>query len=284
MSLKQHPVTKAKSRREFALFVTSIVALLGAVFLALLPVNVQEPPRINPEAASLGYTFSLSLFTFPVLVLGGWLLSRKDLLLARKSFWWTVLPWTVIGCSLDFLLASRLFLFPGPNTVLPWIPCVPILGDGKAHTGACPSDAGTFLAGAPIEEFLFYTTGFLAVLLVYIWADEAWLQRYNPPDYEAGNAKTGRILRLDLRALAWGATFLGLGWVYKNEFPLYFAFLVAFAVVPASALFKTASRYVNWRAFSFTFFWILLISLIWGGLPGTTLRILGLSTRKYAGY
>ncbi len=31
----------------------------------------------------------------------------------------------------------------------------------------------------PIEEFIFYITGFMAVLLIYIWCDEYWLEAYN---------------------------------------------------------------------------------------------------------
>ncbi|HEV2500765.1 MAG TPA: hypothetical protein VGY31_14425, partial [Terriglobia bacterium] len=46
-------------------------------------------------------------------------------------------------------------------------------------------------------------------------------------------------------------------------FPGYFVFLVVGAVVPAASFFPTARPFINWRAFSITLFFILLISLLW---------------------
>ena len=37
----------------------------------------------------------------------------------------------------------------------------------------------SFRAHIPLEEFVFYTLGFIAILQVYIWCDEYWLKRYN---------------------------------------------------------------------------------------------------------
>jgi len=33
--------------------------------------------------------------------------------------------------------------------------------------------------------------------------------------------------------------------------------------VPAAGFFPTVSRFINWRAFSLTFFFVLLVSLLW---------------------
>ena len=46
-------------------------------------------------------------------------------------------------------------------------------------------------------------------------------------------------------------------------FPWYFVYLVCAALIPSAGFFKTAQRFINWRAFSFTFFLLLLISLLW---------------------
>jgi hypothetical protein len=35
----------------------------------------------------------------------------------------------------------------------------------------------------PLEEYVFYLTGFLAVLLLYVWLGEFWLAAYNVPDH-----------------------------------------------------------------------------------------------------
>jgi hypothetical protein len=46
-------------------------------------------------------------------------------------------------------------------------------------------------------------------------------------------------------------------------FPWYWTYLLAAAFVPSAGFFRTVRRFVNWRAFSFTFVLVLLISLTW---------------------
>jgi hypothetical protein len=46
-------------------------------------------------------------------------------------------------------------------------------------------------------------------------------------------------------------------------FPWYFIYLVCASLIPSAGFFRTAQRFINWRAFSFTFFLLLLISLLW---------------------
>jgi len=48
-----------------------------------------------------------------------------------------------------------------------------------------------------------------------------------------------------------------------DGFPWYFIYLTAASLVPSLGFFKTAQPFINWRAFSFTFFLLLLISLLW---------------------
>lgn len=43
----------------------------------------------------------------------------------------------------------------------------------------------------------------------------------------------------------------------------YFTYLTAASIIPSAGFFHTAQPFINWRAFSFTFFLILLISLLW---------------------
>lgn len=46
-------------------------------------------------------------------------------------------------------------------------------------------------------------------------------------------------------------------------FPWYFTYLVLASIVPSAGFFRTAQPFINWRAFGFTFFFILLVSLLW---------------------
>jgi hypothetical protein len=46
-------------------------------------------------------------------------------------------------------------------------------------------------------------------------------------------------------------------------FPWYFIYLTVASIIPSAGFFHTARPFINWRAFSFTFFLILLISLLW---------------------
>ena len=46
-------------------------------------------------------------------------------------------------------------------------------------------------------------------------------------------------------------------------FPWYFTFLVVASLFPAILLFRSTQRFINWRAVSFTVFWVVVTSLIW---------------------
>jgi hypothetical protein len=43
----------------------------------------------------------------------------------------------------------------------------------------------------------------------------------------------------------------------------YFIYLTCASFIPSVGFFKTAQSFINWRAFSFTFFLLLMISLLW---------------------
>ena len=46
-------------------------------------------------------------------------------------------------------------------------------------------------------------------------------------------------------------------------FPWYSTYIVAASLIPSAGFFHTTQPFINWRAFSLTFFLILLISLLW---------------------
>ncbi len=158
---------------------------------------------------------------------------------------------TPVGFALDLLFGNAFFIFAN-----------------KAATLGCNVPA---LGGAiPIEEFIFYLTGFMLVLLSYIWCDEYWMAAYNVPDYKEAARDITRIVRFHFASVVLGVVLIAAAIVYRKfvscaseGFPWYFTYLVCASLIPSAGFFYTAQRFINWRAFSFTFFLLLLISLLW---------------------
>jgi len=198
-----------------------------------------------------GYTVSLLLFIIPILVIGYWLLPSEHLSIPRHAFWMTIPILFVFGCGLDFFCANRFFLFENSLATLR-IPAPAIGGS------------------VPIEEYLFYFTGFVAVLLIYLWLDEYWLAAYNVPDYRSEAKKIPQLLAFHPWSLGIAIVLLAAAIIYKKYistspegFPEYFSVLVLVGIIPALALYPNAKTFINWRAFSLTLFMILLISMFW---------------------
>jgi hypothetical protein len=200
-----------------------------------------------------GYTVSLLLFIVPIVVIAFWFLPSEGLEIPQRAFCWTLGILVPLGFGLDFLFAQWFFTFPRPEATL------------GIHAWALGKPV-------PIEEYIFYFTGFIAVLLLYVWLGEYWVAAYSVPDY-AGEAKAlRRLLHFHPTSLVVGLALVGVAWFYKKHcaplpdregFPAYFSFLVAGALVPAMSFYPIARRFINWRAFSLTLFFILLISLLW---------------------
>lgn len=91
-----------------------------------------------------------------------------------------------LGFLLDLLFGNTFFTFPNKLATLGIN--VPALG-----------------GPIPVEEFLFYLTGFMVVLLSYIWGDEYWVRAYNVPDYSVAAGGIGRIVRFHLASVLLGA-------------------------------------------------------------------------------
>jgi hypothetical protein len=227
-----------------ALVVPAGIALRTVVHPAILQATSDNP-------TPLGYTWSLLLFIVPIAALGWWFACRPDLRFPRKAFWRTIGVLTPVGFLLDLLFGNAFFIFPN-----------------KAATLGCNIPA---LGGAiPIEEFVFYLTGFMLVLLSYIWCDEYWMAAYNVPDYAAAAKGIPRIVRFDFVSVVLGVVLIIAAISYRkllsgapDGFPWYFVYLVCASLIPSAGFFYTARSFINWRAFSFTFFLLLLISLLW---------------------
>jgi hypothetical protein len=211
----------------------------------LMPVNQNSTPH--------GYTLSLLLFIFPIVLIAGWFLPSEQLRIPRRAFWWTLAILVPLGFLLDFFFAQWFFDYPNTGATL---------GIGAPALGR----------PVPVEEYVFYLTGFLAVLLLYVWLGEFWLAAYNVPDYPGEARKMRRLLQFHPTSLILAVALIAAAWFYKKHFALpqdqagfpgYFTFLVAGALLPAVSFFPVARRFINWRALSLTLFFMLLVSLLW---------------------
>src|SRR5271168_2677438 len=137
-----------------------VIAILGmiAVPAALTLHTVHVPAAVDASVVNpspYGYTVSLLLFLVPILVIGFWLVPKDGVRVSKKSFVWTIGILFPLGAALDFFFARVFFTYTNPGATLRI--SAPALG-----------------GGVPVEEYVFYFTGFVAVLLIYIWLDEYW--------------------------------------------------------------------------------------------------------------
>jgi hypothetical protein len=211
----------------------------------LMPVNQNSTPH--------GYTFSLLLFIFPIVFIAGWFLPSEGLHIPRRAFWWTLAILVPLGFMLDFFFAQWFFDYPNLGATIGVR--APALG-----------------RPVPVEEYVFYLTGFLAVLLLYVWLGEFWLAAYNVPDYGGEARQVRRLLQFHVTSSILAVALIGAACFYKKHlalpedqagFPGYFSFLVAGALLPSVSFFPVARRFINWRALSLTLFFMLLVSLLW---------------------
>jgi hypothetical protein len=237
------------------------VVVVGMLAMIVIPAaitlqTVHSPATLVPTSQNPtphGYTWSLLLFIIPIVVIAGWFLPSEGLNIPRRAFGLTLAILVPLGCLLDFVFAQWFFCYPNLGATL-GVPA-PALG-----------------RPVPVEEYVFYLTGFLAVLLLYVWLGEFWLAAYNVLDYAGEAQKMRRLLRFHPTSLILAVVLIGAAWFYKKHlalpedqagFPGYFTLLVSGGLLPAVSFFPVARRFINWRALSLTLFFMLLISLLW---------------------
>jgi len=237
---------------------TSFLLVIGILVMIAIPAaltlhTARIAPAINGNVQELtpyGYTISLLLFIVPIVVISVWFLPNEGVHISRKSFWRTIALLFPMGGLLDFFFARFFFTFPNSNATLRIK--APALG-GRV----------------PVEEYLFYFTGFVAVLLIYIWLDEYWLAAYSIPVHAPRRINFHRLLCFHPKSLIAGIALVAGAILFRHflvgtpGFPGYFVSLVVGALGPSALLFPSALPVINWRAFGLTFFLILLISLLW---------------------
>ena len=230
----------------------AMIVVPAALTLHTVHLSALNPATATtPNASPYGYTVSLLLFIVPILVIAFWFVPQEGVKIEKKSFWWTIGLLFPIGAGLDFFFARYFFVFPNPSATLGIK--APALG-----------------APVPIEEYAFYLTGFLCVLLLYLWLDQYWLAAYNVETESTQRKEFHRLLKLHPESILLAMLLVAAAILYKkffspspSGFPGYFIFLALTALVPSSALLPSTRSVINWRAFSLATFFVLLVSLMW---------------------
>jgi len=160
-----------------------VIAMLAMIVIpaAITLHSVHSPAALVPTSQNptpYGYTWSLLLFVVPVVVIAVWLLPSEELKIPKRAFGWTIAILVPLGCLLDVVFAQWFFEYPNTRATLGIL-------------------APAFGPWVPVEEYVFYATGFLAILLLYIWLGEFWLAAYNLPDYPGEALRAaGRSVRV----------------------------------------------------------------------------------------
>src|SRR6476646_574952 len=187
------------SPRRSAWIVAAMLAIVAVPMgITLLAVKVPATVTISSSNPTpYGYSWSLLLFVIPIAVIGGWFLPSEHVRISKRAFWRTIWILVPIGFGLDFFFASRFFQFQNANATLKIL---------------APARGG----GVPVEEYIFYFTGFLAVLLIYVWLDEYWLVAYNVPDYQGEAQQISRILKFHPASVVVGLALIVVAILYKK--------------------------------------------------------------------
>jgi hypothetical protein len=249
------PKTPPSSRVAFWSVLAMLVVIATPVGVTLCTVRVSAfrplSELLNQDPSPYGYTVSLLIFVVPILLIAFWFLPNDRIHISKRAFWRTIAILFPAGAGLDFFFAQRFFCFPNRNAVLGIL--APALG-----------------GSVPIEEYLFYFTGFLAVLLFYIWLDGYWLHAYAVPEHNTRRLTFRRLIGFHPDSLVLAILLIAAAIGFKDfaptrtpGFPGYFVFLALCSLAPSVALFPIARKVINWRALSLTLFIIVLASLQW---------------------
>ena len=265
---------------DFKVLCWMVVVLVIPFALTLMTIQTTRPLVVDLVAnpTPRGYTWSLSLFIIPVLVLASWVSFRKHDRLQKKAFWITAVLLASGGVFLDVFFGLSFFTFVNREATL-----------GLTFWGWSFSHGWQKVL--PVEELGFYSFGILAVLLAYVWGDEYWFGAYNRDDGPRSQTRLRQLFSFHLRSLIFGAGIFALGWIYKKfgphpwheGFPGYFLFLTAVAITPSILFFPVANPFINWRAFSLAFLFMLLVSLFWEATIAVPYQWWGFQPRQMLG-
>lgn len=241
--------------------------IAGPAALTLSRVNC-EPNNLAPcngNPTPRGYTVSLLIFIVPVLVIGYRHVAKPRHPRERTALLFATATVATLGFVLDFVFGHSFFTYPNePATIGVRLPAWD-LGQGRLVRDYLP-----------IEEFAFYIFGGLFMIMVYLWCDRHWLKDYEPERFAVRAKAQPKLFDFNPAIFALCLAMIVAGWVFKKYgpsdspegFPGYFTFQVCLAFLPSVVCFKCVSGFINWRAFAFGYFLLLLVSLIWEATLG----------------
>jgi hypothetical protein len=283
----------ANKNKDFIAFVVLNVALIVPAAVALSAIKLSQQhldPSATPNPSPLGYTVSLGIFLIPNIIFGTMLFvptvshmvfagqTQRSLQMPfrLRAFFMTLVILLPLGILLDTFLGKTFFVFSNTDAVL----------GGKCKLFLMPEyDLPTHgLSGlfssenwerfVPIEEYAFYLLGFVAVLLTYIWSENVLFRgdkvefgqriprvfrsRTSTALFWLGVGITTTVIALAVRA--------NIGPYPKDDsvrFPGYSLYLLWAAVLPTCLLFFLSYQFINWRALSLSWLFIVLISQFW---------------------
>jgi hypothetical protein len=249
-----------------------VVMLAVASSVALLHIGVSERPvDLTRNPSPLGYTRSLALFVVPCVVFGVWLGRSPRTAVPRRACGLTLLLLIPLGFLLDVVFGRMFLRFPNREATVGLL-----LPAYDLHTGWRGLWGAGWAPYLPVEEFVFYALGFLAMLLAYIWGDEILFRAHKVDEGQ----RTPRVFRgWTATLLFWlvvGAGLFGLAWLIRRAvpsqsgeaFPGYFLFLLVASIVPSLFCARVAFQFINWRALATSWLVVLAISQFWEGALG----------------
>lgn len=267
-------------RSNFALVFVILAMIALPAALTLTRVRVSSVVDVSsPNPSPYGYSVSLLLFLVPIAAIGGWLVPQDHVRISKRSFLATIAILFPVGVALDFFFAHLFLKFPNLDATahIP-APALGMVDEGASHVADhifLGASGHVLIGSVPMEEYVFYLSGFITVLLLYLWLDEYWLAAYSIPASAAERVNFKRLLRFHPKSLALGIALVAAAILLRPVltahapgFPGYFVFLVVGALGPSAILFPAALPVINWRAFSLTLFVILLMSLLWEATLG----------------
>ncbi|MGH7655600.1 MAG: hypothetical protein ACREN6_13145 [Gemmatimonadaceae bacterium] len=248
-----------------------ILALLCMVLVIAIPAmltlrTVHEPPwRERPELnpSPYGYTVSLLLFLFPTIVLAYIHMQRVKPVDHRRALVWSAGVVAVAGFVLDTFFGYSFFVFKNVGATI------------GVRLPAWDWSALTWVpAYLPVEEFAFYVFGSVCVITLYLWANDEWLRDYDPDAHRARAKEVPKLVNISWASVGLWLGLVALGFVLKrlgpepSGFPGYYLFIMTLGFLPTFLFIRAVGPFVNWRAFSFAFALLVLVSLIWEATLG----------------
>ena len=239
---------------------------LGALFAVLRIGISQRTVDVTLNPSPLGYTFSLALFALPCAVFGIWVWRSRRTTEQRRACFLTLIILIPLGFLLDLIFGRTFLKFPNHKATLEVL--IPGYDPGSGWRGLWGSGWKPFL---PLEEFAFYALGFVAILLTYVWGDEILFRANKVDDAQ----RTPRVFRGWKATLGFwltvGAVLFGIAWLIRGSvpsqsgraFPGYFLFLLVGSIVPSLFCSRVAFQFVNWRALTTSWLFVLAISQFW---------------------